>query len=152
MRKLGRGYCFTKIDLANAYNQICLSPDSQRSWLSALTKEFYFRKDFFHIFRKSPSHCYIVTSLHAKVNSGSGVKKKLHFSKSSNGYYAQRLFLPTMTYLSRWVYLVTPQNAELERYYFIALQTEASVRFSIFLKFYWRHKDATAKYRKKHYP
>ena len=28
MRKLGRGYCFGKIDLANAYNQICLSPDS----------------------------------------------------------------------------------------------------------------------------
>ena len=27
MRKLGRGYCFSKIDLANAYNQICLSPD-----------------------------------------------------------------------------------------------------------------------------
>ena len=51
-----------------------------------------------------------------------------------------------------WVYLVTPQKAELERYYFIALQTEASVRFSIFLKSYWRHKDATAKYRKKHYP
>ena len=30
MRKLGRGYCFSKIDLANAYNQICLSPDSQK--------------------------------------------------------------------------------------------------------------------------
>ena len=43
MRKLGRGYCFSKIDLANAYNQICLSPDS---WLSALTKGFYCRKDF----------------------------------------------------------------------------------------------------------
>ena len=39
-----------------------------------------------------------------------------------------------MTHLFRWVYLVTPQNAELERYYFIALQTEASVRFSIFPK------------------
>ena len=39
MRKLGCGYCFSKIDLANAYNQICLSPDSQK-------KEFYFRKDF----------------------------------------------------------------------------------------------------------
>ena len=26
----GRGYCFSKIDLANAYNQICLSPDSQK--------------------------------------------------------------------------------------------------------------------------
>ena len=25
-----------------------------------------------------------------------------------------------MTHLFRWVYLVTPQNAELERYYFIA--------------------------------
>ena len=49
-------------------------------------------------------------------------------------------------------YLVTHRNAELERYYFIALQTEASVRFSIFLKFYRQHKDATAKYRKKHYP
>ena len=24
MRKLGRGYCFSKIDVANAYNQICL--------------------------------------------------------------------------------------------------------------------------------
>ena len=35
-----------------------------------------------------------------------------------------------MTHLFRWVYLVTPQNAELERYYFIALQTEASVSFS----------------------
>ena len=46
----------------------------------------------------------------------------------------------------RWVYFVTPQNAELDRYYFIALQTEASVRFSIFLKSYRRHKDATAKY------
>ena len=46
MRKLGRGYCFSKIDLADAYNQICLSPDSRRSWLSALTKEFCFRKDF----------------------------------------------------------------------------------------------------------
>ena len=30
MRKLGRGYCFSKIDLANAYIQICLSPDSQK--------------------------------------------------------------------------------------------------------------------------
>ena len=30
MRKLGRGYCFSKIDLANAYNQICLSPESQK--------------------------------------------------------------------------------------------------------------------------
>ena len=30
MRKLGRGYCFSKIDLAKAYNQICLSPDSQK--------------------------------------------------------------------------------------------------------------------------
>ena len=30
MRKLGRGYCFRKIDLANAYNQICPSPDSQK--------------------------------------------------------------------------------------------------------------------------
>ena len=30
MCKLGRGYCFSKIDLANAYNQICLSPDSQK--------------------------------------------------------------------------------------------------------------------------
>ena len=46
----------------------------------------------------------------------------------------------------RWVYFVTPQNVELDRYYFIALQTEASVRFSIFLKSYRRHKDATAKY------
>ena len=35
LRKLGRVYCFSKIDLANAYDQICLSPDSQ-----------YFRKDF----------------------------------------------------------------------------------------------------------
>ena len=97
----------------------------------------------------SPSLC---TSLHAKDNSGSGVKKKLHLSKKSNGYYAQRLFLLTMTHLFGWVYLVTPQNAELERYYFIALQTEASVRFSIFLKSYRQHKDAAAKYRKKHYP
>ena len=31
MRKLGRGYCFSKIDLGNAYNQICLSPDSQKN-------------------------------------------------------------------------------------------------------------------------
>ena len=30
MRKLGRGYCFSKINLANAYNQICLSPDNQK--------------------------------------------------------------------------------------------------------------------------
>ena len=30
MRKLGGGYGFTKIDLADAYNQIKLSPDSQR--------------------------------------------------------------------------------------------------------------------------
>ena len=30
MRKLGCGYCFSKIDLANAYNQICLSPDRQK--------------------------------------------------------------------------------------------------------------------------
>ena len=30
MRKLGRGYCFSKIDLASAYNQVCLSPDSQK--------------------------------------------------------------------------------------------------------------------------
>ena len=30
MHKLGRGYCFSKIDLANAYNKICLSPDSQK--------------------------------------------------------------------------------------------------------------------------
>ena len=30
MRKLGRGYYFSKIDLANAYNQIYLSPDSQK--------------------------------------------------------------------------------------------------------------------------
>ena len=44
-----------------------------------------------------------------------------------------------------------PQNVELERYCFIALQTEASVRFSIFLKSYWQNKNATAIYRKKHY-
>ena len=45
-------------------------------------------------FRKSPSRC---TSLHAKDNSGSGVKKNRHLSKRSNGYYAQRLYLLTMT-------------------------------------------------------
>ena len=46
MRKLGRGYCFSKIDLANAYNQICLSPDSQKKLALSTHKEFYFRKDF----------------------------------------------------------------------------------------------------------
>ena len=30
MRKLGRGYCLSKIDLANVYNKICLSPESQK--------------------------------------------------------------------------------------------------------------------------
>ena len=30
MRKLGGGYCFTKIDLADAYNQVKLAPESQR--------------------------------------------------------------------------------------------------------------------------
>lgn len=30
MRKLGGGFCFTKIDLADAYNQIKLAPESQR--------------------------------------------------------------------------------------------------------------------------
>ena len=30
MRKLGGGYSFTKIDMADAYNQIMLAPDSQR--------------------------------------------------------------------------------------------------------------------------
>ena len=30
MRKLGGGYSFTKVDLADAYNQIKLAPDSQR--------------------------------------------------------------------------------------------------------------------------
>ena len=30
MQKLGGGYCFTKIDLADAYNQIPLSPESQK--------------------------------------------------------------------------------------------------------------------------
>ena len=43
MRKLGRGYCFSKIDLAKAYNQICLQPEeagsqhSQRSFTSEKT-------------------------------------------------------------------------------------------------------------------
>ena len=39
MRKLGRGYCFSKIDLANAYNQICLSPDSQKHSQRSFTSE-----------------------------------------------------------------------------------------------------------------
>ena len=30
IRKLGGGYCYTKIDLADAYNQILLAPESQR--------------------------------------------------------------------------------------------------------------------------
>ena len=42
MRKLGRGYCFSKIDLANAYNQICLSPDSQKK-LALSTPKTSFR-------------------------------------------------------------------------------------------------------------
>ena len=30
MRELSSGYCFTKIDLADAYHQVQLAPDSQR--------------------------------------------------------------------------------------------------------------------------
>ena len=258
MRKLGRGYCFSKIDLANAYNQICLSPDSQKKLALSTHKGVLLQKRLPFGIKSAPGYfqeimeqltqnlrgvavyfddilvsgdnakdhlmnlralfkrleekglrCNREKCVFAQVsidylghtlssrgiakgskvdailemltsknistlksflvsvqfyskflppyfseidNSGIGVKWKRHLSKRSNGYYAQRLYLRTMTHLFRWVYLVTPQNAELERYYFIALQTEASVRFSIFLKFYRQHKDATAKYRKKHYP
>ena len=37
MRKLGGGYCFTKIDLADAYNQIKLGPESQRKLALSIT-------------------------------------------------------------------------------------------------------------------
>ena len=56
---------------------------------NAYTQEHFYAKIFFSI-------CAV---LHEKDNSGSGVKKKLHLSKRSNGYYAQRLFLLTMTHL-----------------------------------------------------
>ena len=44
MRKLGRGYCFSKIDLANAYNQICLSPDSQKKLALSTHKRVLLQK------------------------------------------------------------------------------------------------------------
>ena len=254
MRKLGRGYCFSKIDLANAYNQICLSPDSQKKLALSTHKGVLLQKRLPFGIKSAPGYFQeimeqltqnlrgvavyfddiLVSGDNAKdhlmnlralfkrleekglrcnrekcvfaqvsidylghtlssrgIAKGSKVDAILemptpknistlksflasvqfyskflppYFSEITEPLYkltrkgqqwkwgAQRLYLRTMTHLFRWVYLVTPQNAELERYYFIALQTEASVRFSIFLKSYRRHKDATAKYRKKHYP
>ena len=46
MRKLGRVYCFSKIDLANAYNQICLSPDSQKKLALSTHKGVLLQKRF----------------------------------------------------------------------------------------------------------
>ena len=252
MRKLGRGYCFSKIDLANAYNQICLSPDSQKKLalsthkgvllqkrlpfgiksatgyfqeiMEQLTQNLrgvavYFddilvsgdnAKDhlmnlraLFKRLEENGLRCNREKCVFAQVSidylghtlssrgiaKGSKVDAILEmptpknistlksflasvqfYSKFLPPYFSEiteplykltrkgqqwkwgeveatsfkkikRLLCTEMTHLFRWVYLVTPQNAELERYYFIALQTEASVRFSIFLKSYRRHKD-----------
>ncbi|KFD66941.1 hypothetical protein M514_20807 [Trichuris suis] len=44
MRKLSGGYYFTKIDLADAYNQIKLAPESQKRLHSVRTEACYFRR------------------------------------------------------------------------------------------------------------
>ena len=242
MRKLGRGYCFSKIDLANAYNQICLSPDSQKKLALSTQKGVLLRKRLPFGIKSAPGYFQeIMEQLTQNLRgvavyfddilvSGDNAKdhlmnlralfkrleekglrcnrEKCVFAQVSIDYLGHTLssrgiakgskvdailemptpknistlksFLASVQFYSKFlppyfseiteplykltrkgqqwkwgeveVYLVTPQNAELERYYFIALQTEASVRFSIFLKSYRRHKDATAKYRKKHYP
>ena len=247
MRKLGRGYCFSKIDLANAYNQICLSPDSQKKLALSTHKGVLLQKRLPFGIKSAPGYfqeimesgdnakdhlmnlralfkrleekglrCNREKCVFAQVSidylghtlssrgiaKGSKVDPILEmptpknistlksflasvqfYSKFLPPYFSEiteplykltrkgqqwkwgeveatsfkkiKRLLCTETVLAHYdpsLHLVAPQNAELERYYFIALQTEASVRFSIFLKSYRRHKDATAKYRKKHYP
>jgi len=46
MRRLGGGYGFTKIDLADAYNQVRLGPQSREGSRWALIAEFYLRTCF----------------------------------------------------------------------------------------------------------
>ena len=46
MWKLSGGYGFTKVDLADTYNQIMLAAISQSAWLSAPIERYCFKCDF----------------------------------------------------------------------------------------------------------
>ena len=51
-----RGYCFSKIDLAKAYNQICLSPDSQKKLALSTHKGVLLQKRLPFGIKSSPGY------------------------------------------------------------------------------------------------
>ena len=94
MRKLGGGYSFTKIDLADAYNHIMLSTDSQRKLaLSTNSGVLLERRLPFRI--KSREKCTATMKRDAKKNcflyvcfdspSLKQITKHITYSKSGSG-------------------------------------------------------------------